>query len=268
MKRLNVALTPFVLVAITATTASAQETGMQPLRRQHFESPQRFALELRFSPYWPDVDSEPALGGKTPLRDTFGSGALDGKNNPTETSNRVLFAVEFDWQALRIPHFGTLGPGVSLGYTSLSGQSYYTDGTRPAASQPSLEETTLSVMPMYGVGVLRADVLWRDLGIPIVPYGKAGIGAGYWSISNPGGTASYLGKTARGLSWGTHFALGGAFALDVIDRTSARDLDTASGINHTYFYFEYFWSTLNGFGDDKSLRVGTKTWALGLAFEF
>ncbi len=254
--------------AFVSSVALAEEPALRPTRHQRYESPQHFALELRFGPYWPDVDSEPALSGKTPFRDTFGGGSLDGNNNPTETKNRVVVAAEFDWQALRIPYFGTLGPGLSIGTTSFTGQSYYTNGTRPGSNQASLEDTTFSLMPMYVVGVVRADALWRELRIPLVPYAKAGIGAGYWTSSNPGGTSSVGGKSAEGISLGTHFALGGAFALDVIDRTAAQDLDTASGINHTYFYAEYYWSTLNGFGDDKTLRVGTKTWALGLAFEF
>ena len=45
-------------------------------------------------------------------------------------------------------------------------------------------------------------------------------------------------------------------------------MDNATGINSTYIFFEAYWLSLNGFGSSSSLRVGTTTWAMGLAFEF
>ncbi len=56
----------------------------------HYASPQWFALEFRFSSYSPNVDDDPALGGKTPYRDTFG------------TMPRLLFGVELDVQPLKL----------------------------------------------------------------------------------------------------------------------------------------------------------------------
>ena len=106
MSTVRALTTALVLAALfIAGSAQAQEDRIDPLggthRNQH--SPQHFAFEFRLSPYSPDIDSDPALNGKTPYKDSFG------------TTPRVFIGAEMDWQALRIPHLGSLGPGVSAG---------------------------------------------------------------------------------------------------------------------------------------------------------
>src|SRR5262249_38110783 len=169
------------------------------------ESEQRFALELRFGPYHPSVDDE--FPGTRPYATAFGA------------DNKPLYVgIEFDWQLLRIPKLGTLGPGFGWGYTHSSAAA-----TRVSDGQPSPETTTLTIMPMYAVGVLRVDVFARELGIPIVPYAKAGLGYGLWWSGNDVQT---LGK---GHSWGTEFALGGMLLLDSLDEHAAVELDNEWG---------------------------------------
>lgn len=224
-------------------------------RHKSFESPQHFALEFRFAPYTPQIDNDPALNG-TPYRDTFG------------TMKRLLVAVELDWQLLRIPHVGTVGPGVSIGYTSMSDQAQ----RLPPRSGPSGDTTSLDVFPMYGVAVFRADVLMRDLRVPLVPYGKLGVGYALWRSYTTGGTSQYEAPSGtvngKGQTWGYHVAGGVAFQLDVLDPGAAKNLDNTIGINHTYLFAEWMYSALNGIGQQNALRVGTSTWAAGLAFEF
>jgi hypothetical protein len=215
------------------------------------DSPQHFAFEVRVGPYTPLVDEEPALGGKTPFKDVFGD------------KLRLAVGFEFDWQALRIPHLGTIGPGLAVSYTAMSATARVRGST-----ELSKEETSLQIWPIYGLAVLRVDVLARDLRIPIVPYAKGGVGWAGWRAYGPNGTANVDGVAGKGMSWGTHFALGAALQLDVFDRMAARSLDEATGINHTYVWFEYYMSLLDGFGSASTLRVGTRTWATGLAFEF
>jgi hypothetical protein len=244
------------LAAWPVSNAYAQDTEaiLKP-RNRTWESPQHFALELRFAPYKPQIDDEPALGGKTPYKNTFG-------DNP-----RLEFAVEFDWQAVRIPYLGTLGPGFSVGYTSPS---------RPAkklnSTEDSGDETSLDIFPMYAVAVLRADVFMRYMHIPLVPYAKAGIGYAPWRTYTSGGT-SYVGQgngqiNGKGQTFGFHGAAGAAFQLDIIDPHSAKNLDEESGVNHTYIYAEWMFAAYNGIGQTNALRVGTSTWVAGLAFEF
>jgi len=234
-------------------TAHALELGT-PATEHPYRSAQHFALELRFSPYKPQIDEEPGLKG-TPYANTFGS------------SRRLMVAAELDWQTLRIPNIGTLGPGVGVGYTSMSADALTTSG------RPSGDTTSLAIYPFWAVAVLRGDALWRNFGFPLVPYAKAGLGYAVWSASNTGGTSEAKDSTGalvsgKGGSWGTQLALGVSFALDAIDRGASRNMDNATGINGSYVFFEAYWLSLNGLGQSNALRVGSNTWAMGLAFEF
>lgn len=246
----------FVAALTTAPrVAAAQEIAAHSGRPKPFETRQDFAVETRFSPYRPQVDDEPALKGKTPYKDTFG------------TMPRLLVQLELDWQALRVPHVGTLGPGVAVGYTEMTDKSFTVNGGRGE------EDTSLTIYPMYGVAVLRADAVYRDLRIPLVPFAKAGVGYALWKATNPGGTSKALrpdgtDTAGKGHTWGTHFAVGVGLVLDALDTYASRNLDNTVGINHSYLTFEYYLANLNGLGQDTALRVGSSTWAMGLAFEF
>jgi hypothetical protein len=223
---------------------------------RHHESSQWFAAELRFAPYWPDIDSQPGLSGN-PYHTIFGD------------MPRLLFAAELDAQLLRIPHFGSLGPAFSFGYTQMSAPAPLADG-----SGLSAENTNIEVFPMYLVAVLRIDVLMRDFKVPIVPYAKLGIAMTLWRAFTDTGTSSYVdpvtgqNRDAFGATWGEQVALGGMLNLDWIDRRAATSLDEATSINHTYLFAEWMLANLDNFGSSSGLRVGTSTFCGGLAFEF
>ena len=250
MKRLfgmGVALAAFGFVQ----DAHAFEFGTRESEHPH-RSSQHFAIELRFSPYRPNVDDEPGLNGRTPFADSFG------------TSPRLFFGIEFDWQMWRIPYVGTIGPGLGAGLVGMSRPAQ----TKENPPRASGDEYSLDIYPFYLSAVLRADTFWRDLGFPIVPYGKLGVGTALWRSSNTGGTSAFNGVSGKGHTNGTHMAIGAAFALDVFDRGASVNMDNAIGINNTYIYLEYYWLNYTGLGQDKALYVGTNTWAAGLAFEF
>ena len=237
-------------VLLSASDASAIELGT-PKTEHPFRSAQHFALEIRVSPYYPQVDDDPSLNGQKPFAKNFGDKA------------RVLIAFELDWQTFRIPHLGTIGPGVGVGSVSMSRD------VQTATGRSSGDETSLSIYPFWGVAVLRADALWRGSGFPIVPYAKGGLGLGIWRASNSGGTAKAAdGVSGKGTSWGTNFALGVSFALDSIDQGASRNMDNATGINNTYLFLEAYWLTLDGIGQKNALHVGSNTWSAGLTFEF
>jgi len=216
-------------------------------------SPQRFAFELRFGPYQPAIDDdfEKRPG---PYESVFGN------------DKRFFFGLELDWQAFRIPKIGTIGVGFGWSYTHMSEQAKVhpdENATPNTVPQFSAESTSLSIMPMYGVAVLRVDELARETPIPLVGYMKAGLGYGiYW-------TGNDLGTQARGHTWGTHLAFGGMLMLDGLDEHASIEIDNEWGINHTYAFFEYMFSNLNGLGtpDHSVMRIGTHTWVVGLAFE-
>ena len=215
-------------------------------RRGPTESPQHVALEMRFGRYVPNIDDE--FTNATPYETMYGP------------KDRYEVGLEVDWQALRIPYLGTLGPGFHFGYTHFSADSFVTNGN----GQRGAEKTGLMIIPMGLDGVLRADVLARETPIPLVPYLKVGLGSGIWRVTNGGGTASVNGVTGSGISWGPEFAVGGMLLLDFFDQNSAKNLDNEIGINNSYFFMEWDVSKL---GAGNQLEVGTNTWTLGLAFE-
>ncbi len=240
-----------------ASLASAQRawadnsTLLEARQPDAGRSSQNFAMEVRVALYNPQVDSDSSLHGD-PYAQAFGS------------SQRYEVAAEFDWQALRIPHLGTLGPGVGIGYTKSSAIAPRTDGGQPASE----ETTSLQIFPMYAVAVFRVDVLMREAHVPFVPYAKAGLGYALWRASNTGGTSTQNGLLGEGHTFGTQLAAGLAFSLGVIDPNSSRQLDESTGINNTYIFAEYMMSDLSGIGQSHALWVGTNSFVFGLAFEF
>jgi hypothetical protein len=212
-------------------------------------SPQNMAFELRFGPYRPRVDSE--FGdGATPYANAFGD------------STRYMLGFEFDYQALRVPHLGTLGPGVGWGYTSSTAQALI-----EATRTPSGQDTSLSIMPVYLAGVLRVDVVAQETPVPFAFYAKAGFEYALWWVTSGSQLARAEGAVGSGASYGYRVALGAMLLLDAFDRASATDMDNSVGINSSYVFFEYFRSDLSGLGSGR-MQVGTSSWVTGLAFEF
>lgn len=234
--------------AFTTIDARALEFGTPPSEHP-FKSAQNFELELRFGPYKPNIDEESGLSG-TPYADSFGD------------KNRLYAGLEFDWQTYRIPYLGTIGPGLTAGFVTMSRNASTVTG------RSSGDEYTLTIYPFALQGVLRADVFWRQVGIPIVPYGKLGVGYALWRASNTVGTASANGISGKGSTWGPSFAIGAQLALDALDMGASRNMDNATGINNTYLYIEFYDYELTGIGQSHPLHVGTRSWAAGLAFEF
>jgi hypothetical protein len=237
-----------LLSSISARAQGVDEFGGYGTKRVHqSESKQEAAFEIRFGRYLPEVDSN--VDG-APFESTFGN------------DTRYMLGFEVDWQLLRIPHFGTLAPGIGWGYTKFSAKA-------PFASNGELSATTtrLSIMPMYLVGVARADVISRDLKIPLVPYAKVGLGYGLWWSSDGKRTAETDGKKGRGASYGLTYALGAMFLLDVLDEDDAVTADGLTGINNSYIFAEWFRPQLDGFGSTDVLDIGSSSWCLGIALE-
>ena len=243
----------FAELEVDARAQEYSDYATTGARKRTFESPQHFAFELRIGRYTPDIDSEPGIKGH-PYQDVFGS------------MPRAMVGMEFDWQVLRIPYLGTLGPGVGVGYTSMSDKAYIT-----GSSTKSGEDTSLDIFPMWGVAVLRADVFYREMHIPLIPYAKGGLGYALWRASNSAGTSEQPkegGVVGKGHSWGTMFAGGVALSLNPFDPRAAKQLDNATGVNNTLLYLEWQVLALNGLGQSNALHVGTSNWVAGIAFEF
>jgi hypothetical protein len=242
-----------------ASSAAAQEDRQDVLygRHRNYETPQHFAFELRFSPFYPAVDSEPSLNGAQPFHQIFGN------------SRRVLAEMEADWQAVRIPHFGTIGPGLGLGYTQMNADALFTSPHGASGTLISGETTSLTIIPIYLVAVARADVLWRELHVPLVPYAKLGLGYSIWRASNSLGTSSYNGAVGDGGSFGTQFGIGISFNVNVFDEYAAKTFDQSVGVNGTYVFAEYTRADLDGLGiQSHPMRVGGDMATFGITVEF
>lgn len=225
--------------------------------------PPNYALEFRFAPYSPEVDEE--FGGTGPYSRVF------------DQDPQFYFGVEIDWLPLRIPYIGGIGPGFGWGYTRASTPAKITDcEVKPTDSCESGEDTSLTIMPMYMVAVLRADELMRRTRVPIVPYAKVGVGFGTWSAALGGDTAEYkevdaegnLKKTlGRDTTWGTHLALGAALSMNFVDPRAGANMYDSAGVQHFYLFGEWMWANLDGLGTRPQMHIGTSTWVAGMAFD-
>jgi hypothetical protein len=256
--------------AAAADTASSDSTDLDAPGRSNVPAPafehspalrhrddfssQDMAVELRFGPYAPRVDESQGLTVPQ-FKPFFGD------------KTRFQFGFEVDWQIWRAPHVGTIGLAGGWSYTKQSGANKLPSGEQ--SDVPIQQETSLTIMPMYGVGVLRVDVLARELSIPLVGYGKFGLGYALWWMNNGNGTAKLCdenGKNCfvgRDTSIGTQAALGLMLQLDWLEPSAGVELDTSMGINNSYIFLE--WSVSN-FGGDQ-MNVGNNSWVTGLAFE-
>lgn len=241
-----------VALPLVASAASAQLLDSEP-RSQRVGphsggSAQHAAFELRFGPYDPKIDQNLA----TPVyADFFGD------------TNRYMFGFELDWQAWRAPYVGTVGLGFGWGYTQMSGTNKVEFIPEGEATPNISQESTLNIMPVYGVGVVRIDTFARNFHVPIVPYAKFGLSWAFWWVNDGLGTAEDGGVKGRDVSVGYQAAIGGMFLLDIIDPQAAQSADNDSGVNNSYLFFE--WS-MSDYGGDQ-MNVGSNNWVTGLAFE-
>lgn len=269
MKRVSVLLAPTIVAAGLAVPGVALAQSKIPNNNWRQDSrpagdetrSTMFAAELRFGPYWPQVDDE-FSASPGPYERVF-------DNDP-----QFYFGLEFDFMPLRIPYVGMIGPGFGWGYTYASAKAVVS-GTK----QVSEEDTSLSIMPMHLSLVARFDELQRRTGIPIVPYLKFGPSVGVWNASNGKGT-SVVGEgctvekpdaegctSGSGATWGLNFALGGMLSLNWLDPRSAALLASESAVAHAYIFGEWMDAVLSGFGAD-AMHVGTSTVVVGLAADF
>jgi hypothetical protein len=241
-----------VAVALSTPVVLAQGTdelgafgGLEHRSARH--SPQDWAFEVRFGQYPPRVDN--ALNG-TPYRTIFGS------------KKRWQGGAELDWQAFRIPKLLSVGPGFGIAYTNATAKAPLASGAALSA-----QDTTLHILPLFLVGVLRLDVIADRTLIPLAPYAKLGAGYALW-WSSDGEQAARDGDLAgKGASYGYVAALGVLLRLDWLDPSDAASADASLGLNHSGLFVEWMHSDLSGFGSGSVMDVGSSTWVAGLGLE-
>jgi hypothetical protein len=216
------------------------------------ESPRNYAIEVKLGGFKPLIDREPGLAGNQPFNATFGATAM------------LLAEVEVDrilWQEI-----GSAGIGVSLGYAERYAPAVVVEGS-DGTVRPTSERTGFFVLPIRIQGVYRFDWAALRLGVPLVPYAKAGIVVTPW-WSTKGDSVQYVdGARGAGAKWGYGFTLGASILLDVLEPRLARDFDTDIGVNHSYLFAEYTYADVNSFNAN-SLDLSSRHWMFGIAFEF
>jgi hypothetical protein len=261
---------PWLVVTLAAGSAQAQVAShvqtdeMSSAQRGEFRSPKQWAIELRFGPYAPDVDSE-FSGRATPYKDLFGS------------KRHLMSQLEFDWQFFQA--FGSLAVGAVIGYYNESAKAFVLDPTtgqcKPdpnsttGACLRSGDTTSLRLIPIAALLVYRWDVAAQRWRIPLVPYAKLGLNYTFWEINDGNGNVpDYQGGHGSGGTVGWQAAAGMSLMLDILDPDAARGLDMETGVNHSYLFFEWNRVDASGLGMSNKLHVGDSRWVLGLMFEF
>jgi len=263
-------LTPKFLVVPAAvvaglllpSTALAQSGGNWRRQRDSGTLDYRHLFaEVRFGGYYPRVDEEFG-GAATPYANVF----CRTTEGPLNCLPQFVFGVELDWLPLRIPYVGSIGPGVSWHFTTMRAPAKLA-----ADGSDSGINTFLNIMPLGAIGVLRFDELFRRTGFPLVPVVKGGFATAYWwtgtdtgdsSTAVPGGDP----VPGNGWSFGWQLSLGGAIALDWIDRESMARLAGSTGFRHLYVTGEWWLVDVGSLGG-KQMRVGSSGFTLGLGME-
>jgi hypothetical protein len=220
------------------------------LTKHHYEgSPQHFAAELKFGPYFPDIDKE-FDGAERPFHDVFGS------------SSAVIGLFEFDYQFLR-------PPGISLGIGGqIGGFRFEGKALDPDTGERSGEDTTFAAIPMNLDLVIRVDALLRYTVVPLVPYIKGGLSYYVWWTKNESGVSSIEGEQGRGGTFGWNLQTGLMLCLDPFEPRAARTFDNEVGVNNSYLFAEFFLAQIDNFGTGNALNLSDMTWLVGLALEF
>lgn len=239
---------------------------------KRYDSPQRFALEVKFGPYLPEVDRNYTGSGLGPYANVYGTTDEDGRATG-QPKKGFYGAIAFEYQIVNLA--GPLGIGVQWSMFRDRAQALLADPPADGSVRSVADSTRFSTMPLALQAVYRFELLADRLRVPLVPYAKFGVNYSFWWSKNGSGSISTIKDAegnvidkARGGAWGFQGNFGGMLRLDWLERGEARNLDRITGINHTYIFGEFQFSRVNNFGRKNSINLGDATWLLGLAIEF
>jgi hypothetical protein len=253
--------------ALAREADSADDLGKEKFRGRQ-ESPQRFAIEVKFGPYLPDIDKRWTGAGFGPYATIYGR--TDDLGVTTNLPRKGLFSVfGFEYQFFHKAG-GPLSIGFTVGYYGDSAQALIADPVAAGENVRSeADKTRFNIVPVTLLLGYRFELLADRFRVPLVPYARGGIGYGFWWEKKGGRISTNdAGQKAHGGSFGWQVNLGLMLRLDFIERGAAYDLDRLTGINHTYLFGEWQFSHLDGFGSDKAMSVGDDTFTVGLAVAF
>lgn len=205
------------------------------------------SFELGAGSYRPAIDSDFTAPG--PYQTVFGGGR--------SAMFRLGFAKSL-WSRT-----GSLELGFRTGFFSKSGHGVFASGANQG--QKSQDRTSFNIVPTSLTLTYRADFLPERFGIPLAPYGRVALERYNWWVTKGSGGWSKSGATN-----GYSATVGLAFSLNFLDQGMARELDSDTGINQTYLFFDVTKSKIDDFGSKKSWNLSDDKVSLagGLMFVF
>lgn len=210
-------------------------------------------IEIKLGGYKPKIDSDPSLNGHTPYADTFGGGSM------------LLFELEVERELWH--RFGSLGIGVSVGYSEKYGSAQYDSSGGGALSGPSGDKTSLKVIPLKAMAVYRFDYPALHWGFPVVPYVKGGFTVEPWWVTKGSGVEYSGGARAAGFKGGYGGVFGLALMLDYAEAALGRDFRSDYGVFHSYLFAEFNDWQVQSFRNT-GLNLSGQYFMFGFAFEF
>jgi hypothetical protein len=234
---------------LLAALAGAALAAVLPARAEA-ESPKWGTFELRVANFRPSIDSEFG-GGTAPYAEIFGT-----KRGwfPKVLVSYTLF-----------DRFVQVDAGLGTGWFRAKGKGRYEEPVGSGIYVPSGENTTFSIVPATLALTVRVDGVAERWPVPIDVYGRVALERYHWLVTDGSG-----GVTEQGATNGWSVAAGAGFLLDFIDPVLAREMDSESGVNQTWLYFEVEKNRVDDFGaaDSWDLSDGKLTLSGGLRMVF
>jgi hypothetical protein len=218
---------------------------------------------IRLGPYIPEIDKQFGTN-PGPYQQMFGGARV----LPMLDVDRIL------WRG-----FGQLGVGGSAGYMQKSAHTFTMDSSPSDDPRARASDTNkFRLIPMAVTATYRFTWLDDEYGIPVVPYVRGGLAYYLWWVNTANGSLAKVCKDggmepscsqnkALGGSLGVQGSIGLAIRAERVDASAAVSM-RQSGIQHAGIYGELSLAKVDGFGSDKKLSVGDRTWFAGVDFEF
>ena len=232
---------------IIFAVAAVSVLAVSPIARAQELGNKWGSVEIGGGPYIPNIDDE--FGGTArPYHDIFG-----GEPAP-------MFRLHVGKTILQSRMLGALEVGFKTGFWSKSGRA-----VNPDNGQPTGDRARFTIVPTSLTLTYRADFVYEQLRVPLIPYGRVTAERYNWWTSKEDEW------TEKGATNGWSATAGVGLVIDWMDPDAARDLENEVGIAHTILYFDVTKSKVDDFGSDESWDLSEKNklfWSAGLMVVF
>ena len=234
-----------LILAALALCLAAPVAGAQGQTLEGYpgagRSPRTGAFQFKLGSYYPLMRNEAGLKVADPFQEFF-----DG---------RSLLLFELEGQRFLYQGYGSAGLSFSAGYGERYAEGFLADGVTRGG-----EKTGLQVWPLSLGAFYKLDYPAERWGIPLVPYAEASLRfIPYRLAGTPLNQKG--GKRGYGLTAGLQLM------LDFLEPGLARNLDSDTGVNHSYLFAEYTHAEVNNFGKG-GLDLSSQGWMFGLALDY